>query len=324
MEQLSADKRERLRQDLLACGFSICGFTGIAHRSEVRQHYNQWLAAGYAGGMTWLIDSAKDRLEPQLRFSWAQTVIVLGLAYDQPKPDLGVLPHISRYAVGRSYHRVMRQRLKRAQAVLRAYDCGQAKAYSDTGPVLERAYAQAAGLGWQGKNTLLLNAEWGSYLFLAVIFVERAIVRDSPETDHCGSCRACLDACPTQAFVQAGVLDSRRCISYLNIEHRGEFVPPYDAEIMPWLHGCDICQEVCPFVGAARRRGRLGDEVFAADQRWASANLVDLAKIAVDDWDRLTRGSDLRRGGVQRMRRIAERLLVAQQASAVKPGQSVK
>lgn len=315
MDELVGETRERLRRDLLDCGFTLCGFTGVAHSVEVCQHYSQWLAAGYAAEMRWLEQSAPDRLHPERRFAWAKSVIVLALAYERDKPELGLLPRISRYAAGRSYHNVMRKRLRKARVILQKYGCGQNKDYSDTGPVLEREYARSAGLGWQGKNTLLLNSDWGSYLFLAVIFVERPIEHDQPATDHCGTCRACLEACPTDAFVQPGVLDARRCISYLNIEHRSDFVGNYACEIAPWLHGCDICQEVCPFVAAARRRGQVGDVVFEPDQRWRDLTLLDLVEIGDSDWDRLTQGSDLRRGGVTRLRRIARRLLDNEAAS---------
>lgn len=307
---LAEASREDLRRGLLACGFTRCAFTRPSISASVRQQYTAWVESGAAADMTWMVDSLEDRCRPEERFPEARTAVCFALAYDRPEPrEGGVLPGVSRYAQGRAYHNVMRRRLRRAGEVLASAGASFWVAWADTGPVLEKPLAEAAGLGWIGKHTLLLDREWGSYLFLAVGFTDLDISSDGPATDHCGSCTACLDACPTGALFEAGRLDPARCISYLNIEHRGAFDSPFDASLEGWLHGCDDCQEACPFVQAARRRGRIGDPDFAPRRRWQSVGLEELNRIDEGSWDRLTRGSAVRRGGPGRLRRVARRLL---------------
>lgn len=307
---ISADAKERLRAAIRECGVTLCGFTApeIPHTEVDR--LRQWLASGYGAEMDWLARTAEDRANPSRRFPWARTAVCLGLAYDRPEPRSGeVLPRISRYAQGRDYHNVLRSRLRAAMGGLQEFGATQNRAYADTGPVMERVLAERAGLGWRGKNTLVLNRTWGSMLFLAVIFTDLPVPPDTPETDHCGNCTKCLDACPTDAFPAPGVLDSRRCISYLNIEHRSDYEAPYDASLEGWLHGCDVCQEVCPFVSRARRDQRWGDPDFAPRETWGEWQLIQLADIDEPRWDALTRGSPVRRGGPDRLRRVANRLL---------------
>lgn len=234
-------------------------------------------------------------------------MVALSYAHPRPHPSRGILAWISRYVQGSSYHRVMRKRLERAASLLKEYGSRSLYLCVDTGPLPERELAVQAGLGWLGKHTLLLHPRYGSYLFLGVILTDLPLPFDSPPTDHCGSCQRCLDACPTGALVAPGVLDSRRCISYLNIEHRGAFVPPYDAPLYGLLHGCDLCQEVCPFVQRAERMGIQGDPLFAPWQRWQETPVEEILHWEEAEWDRNTRGSDLRRGGLERLKRMALR-----------------
>ncbi len=301
-----------IRESILDQGFDLCGFTDPQLGLQEQNRFKTWLESGYAAEMSWLRESANVRLDPRSRFEWANTAVCLAVAYGHRQPERemsGISGRISSYARGRSYHNVIRKRLRRVCAVLAEAGGENNVGYCDTGPVHERALAAQAGLGWRGRNSLLLNSRVGSKIFLAVVLTSLRLDRDGPTTDHCGSCTACVEACPTDALVADGVLDSRRCISYLNIEHRSQFDPPYDAGWSGWLHGCDICQDVCPFVIAASREQRYGDPDFLPRESWSSVTLEDLVDISEHRWSELTMGSDVRRGGPGRLRRNAVILL---------------
>jgi epoxyqueuosine reductase len=234
-------------------------------------------------------------------------MVAVALAYDRPEPPIGLAARISRYAQGRSYHNVLRKRLRRVRRILEREGATEVEISVDAGSYLERTSAAAAGLGWLGKNSMLIHPHLGSYLFLGVALTDLAIRPDLPMVNHCGSCERCLTACPTGAIVAPGTIDSRRCISYLNIEQPPGVADPPGVMRHGWLHGCDDCQEACPFVTAARRKGRIGDAAFRPDPRWGEWTLADLAAIGDDAWDNLTLGSDLRRGGPKRLRDAAQR-----------------
>ena len=215
--------------------------------------FEAWLAAGYAGTMNYLARGRADRLDPARLLPGAQSVIAVALSY---KPAAGdpAWAGVASYARGRDYHDVMRERLHALAAFVReagGEDVGTRGAV-DTSAVLERDLAARAGLGWIGKNTNLLAPELGSLFFIGVVLTTASLVADGPLPDRCGTCTACLDACPTDAFVAPYVLDARRCISYLTIEHRGDVDPALREGIGEWMFGCDVCQDVCPWNGKAR------------------------------------------------------------------------
>lgn len=220
--------------------------------------FSTWLERGYAAGMAYLVRRREERVSVQALMPQADTVIMAGLVYKQPQAQVeaqyqasGV--KIAQYAWGKDYHIVFKDKLvamaEALQAQLGAFDY---RAYVDTGPILERDYAALAGLGWIGKNTCLIHPKKGSFLFLGCLLT--TLPRQSipmatlPMHDHCGKCRACLDACPTGALVAPYTLDARKCISYWTIEHRGEFPEGLSTEAFEnWIFGCDICQSVCPW-----------------------------------------------------------------------------
>jgi epoxyqueuosine reductase len=221
---------------------------GPAGPAEHAGRFDAWLEAGYAGGMDYLARTRVERGDPERLLPGCRAVVTVALAYG-PREDGPSWQGVSRYARGRDYHDVMRPRL--ASLVDHLREAGGAtvtsRAAVDTSAVLERDLAARAGLGWIGKNTNLIAVGGGSYFFIGTVLTTAALVPDGPAADHCGTCTACLDACPTQAFVGPWVLDARRCLAYLTIEHRGDVADEWKPVMRDWLFGCDVCQEVCPW-----------------------------------------------------------------------------
>jgi epoxyqueuosine reductase len=236
---------QRIKQRGRDLGFDPVGITSVgpAHTYDA---FRSWLESGYSGEMTYLPRGAEKRRDTSLPFSGVRSAIVVALDYGGKQPA----GSIARYARGDDYHDVMLARLDDMHRWLDA-ECGRSirgKAYVDTGPILERDLAQRAGLGWIGKNTMLINPARGSFFFLGALFVDLELRSDAPfEADRCGSCTRCLDACPTDAFVAPHVMDARRCISYLTIEHRSDIAPELRPLMGELIYGCDICQDVCPW-----------------------------------------------------------------------------
>jgi epoxyqueuosine reductase len=243
----SATLTESVKARALDLGFDRVAI-GPASPPEHAEAFQRWLDAGHAGTMAYLGRRRGERLEPARVLPGARAVVCVALNYFQGEaaPDPSWTP-VARYAWGRDYHDVMTPKLDALAGHL-AEACGAAsKGYVDTGPVLERDLAARAGLGWIGKNTMLLHPDLGSWFLIGVLLTSATLDFDDPLPDRCGSCRACLDACPTGAFMAPYVLDARRCISYLTIEHRGAIDPALEAELGPWQFGCDVCQDACPW-----------------------------------------------------------------------------
>jgi epoxyqueuosine reductase len=250
---------ESIRRTLLAAGFDRVGFAAAGETPRI-DRFHRWLKRGHAASMDYLGRTAAKRADPRLVLAGTQTVIVLALHYspEQSSVDSGLeteegdletvaVGRVAAYARGEDYHKVMEKRLKRLCDQLRETHPARYRYYVDTGPVLERAWAHEAGVGWIGKNTCAIDPGAGSYFFLGVILTSLELPPDAPATDHCGNCTLCLDACPTDAFAAPYELDAQRCISYLTIEHRGEVNPALADRFDDWIFGCDVCQEVCPF-----------------------------------------------------------------------------
>lgn len=234
---------------------------GPADAPEHGLAFEAWLAAGYAGTMEYLARGRAKRLDLQQVLPGARSVIAVALNYYQGEPSKvhGWAP-VARYAWGRDYHEVITPRLEKLLAFLQKATGPdvRGKIYVDTGPVLERDLAARAGLGWVGKNTNLLHPKLGSFFFIGVILTTAELEFDAPLPDRCGTCRACLDVCPTQAFVAPYVLDARRCIAYLTIEHKGPIPEELREGMGEWAFGCDLCQTVCPWNRKAPQTGEPG------------------------------------------------------------------
>ncbi len=288
-------------------GFVACGVTNLSPppHSEALDH---WLRMGYAGSMRYLHRQAKNRKNPsQILARAVRAVVTLDNYYyssgaattDQKR---GTRARIARYALGRDYHLATGRRLNELAEFLRQNGAKIAKAFVDAGPVPERELAQRAGLGWIGKNTMLIHPGLGSFFFIGAVLTDLPIGVDLPfEADRCGSCTRCLDACPTAAFVAERVLDATRCISYLTIEHRGPIPEQFTGRLEGWGFGCDICNEVCPW-----------NERFAQDSTIAEFRpRGDLSAAGPGFFDELTEeefrerfgDTPLERAGLEGMRR---------------------
>lgn len=243
---------EQIKQRAREIGFDLVGITSAAPHEHV-SFLDQWLAKGYDGTMAYLARRRDERAAPQQLLPGAKTMICCGLNYhggeasssDSLTPEQG---WISRYAWGEDYHEVVLAKLKQLESFIHETidPTAQLKSYVDTGPILERSYAASAGLGWIAKNTMLINRRQGSYFFIGEIITDMELSCDAPETDHCGNCRLCIEACPTEALAPYE-MDASRCISYLTIEQRGEIAVELQQQMGQHLVGCDICQEVCPW-----------------------------------------------------------------------------
>ena len=246
MTLATATLTESVKALALELGFDLVAI-GSVDPPEHGQAFARWVEAGYAGDMRYLERRRDERLDPQRVLPGARSVVCVALNYYQGEPVDPSWEPVARYAWGRDYHDVITPRLERLAAHLAEASGARSKAYVDTGPVLERDLAARAGLGWIGKNSMLLHPDLGSWFFIGVLLTTAALDHDEPLPDRCGSCRACLDACPTEAFVAPYVLDARRCISYLTIEHRGEIDPALHRDMGQWQFGCDLCQSACPW-----------------------------------------------------------------------------
>ncbi|HXU89300.1 MAG TPA: tRNA epoxyqueuosine(34) reductase QueG [Methylomirabilota bacterium] len=236
-----------VKERALELGFDRVA-VGAAAPPPHGEAFERWLDAGYAGDMEYLHRGRAERLDPGRLLPGWRSVVAVALNYAR-RDDDPAWRGVARYARGRDYHGVIRPRLEALKEVLRAAAGPdvRSRASVDTSAVLERGLAAAAGLGWMGKNTNLIAPGLGSYFFIGIVLTTARLAPDSPLPDRCGTCTACLDACPTGAFVGPYMLDARRCISYLTIEHRGDIDPSLHRAIGGWIFGCDVCQEVCPW-----------------------------------------------------------------------------
>lgn len=293
---------EGIRGKARQLGFDLAGVARLGPSREANA-YPDWVAAGYAGEMRYMATGVGRRLDPVEVFPPARSVVVCALNYHSDPPLTGYDPErawVSRYAWGEDYHDVLREKLDHLAAWIRQESGGATKTYVDTGPLLERVWARYAGIGWFGKNTCIINQELGSWLFLGCVLTDLELAPDVPPPDRCGTCTRCLDACPTGAFVGPWVLDSRKCISYLNIELKGEIPEPLREGIGHHLFGCDICQDVCPW----NRRAPLGNEPgLAPREGLVHPRLDELLDLDEDGWRKLIRGTALERARIRGMMR---------------------
>ena len=299
-----ASLKQRIFDKANELGFSAWGIARADAVPEAGERLKEWIATGNHGEMGWMEERAGQRASPQGLWPEARSVIALAMSYAPPHDPLALegvrdRGRISVYAQGSDYHKVVKKALKAMGRWLAAEAGCELKVFVDTAPVMEKPLSAAAGIGWQGKHTNLLNREHGSWLFLGVIYTTLDLEPDEPAAFHCGSCTRCIEACPTQAIIGPGQLDARRCISYLTIEHAGPIPHEFREAIGNRIYGCDDCLAVCPwnrFASAAQ-----SNKAFAPRPELVAPALADL--LALDDpgFRELFSGSPIKRIGVNRM-----------------------
>ena len=296
------DPKAAIRDRALSIGFDAVGFAAAAATPAAAEGLAAFLAAGHHGSMGWLADTADRRRAPTAMWPGAVSAVVVGLNYGPDTDPLATLTQadratISVYARNRDYHDVVKKRLKQLGRWMHDTFGHEIKVFVDTAPLMEKPLAQAAGLGWQGKHTNLVSRDLGSWLFLGVVLTAQDLVPDAAEADRCGSCRACLDVCPTDAFPAPYRLDARRCISYLTIEHKG----PIDRALRPLMgnriYGCDDCLAVCPWNKFAAPTEEAG---FIARAELTAPRLAELAALDDAAFRALFRASPIKRIGRDR------------------------
>jgi epoxyqueuosine reductase len=298
----------RLKAQAASLGFAACAIAPADVAPQAGQRLGEWLDAGHHGDMLWMAERAEQRGSPRGLWPDVRSVVMLGMSYAPGRDplalaDVGDRARISVYAQGKDYHDVVKKGLKALARWLVEQQPGALKVFVDTAPVMEKPLAQGAGLGWQGKHSNLVSRQHGSWLFLGAIYTEIALQPDPPEIDHCGSCTACQTACPTDAFPSPYVVDARRCISYLTIEHKGPIPHDLREGIGNRIYGCDDCLAVCPWNKFAESAA--ANKAFIGRAELAAPAIADM--LALDDtaFREIFSGSPIKRIGRNRMVRNA-------------------
>jgi epoxyqueuosine reductase len=302
------DLKEYIRKKSRELGIDMVGFARAGEAGPEAARLDRWLEGGNHAGMEWIAKNRDRRADPRLALEGARTVVSAAVNYHTRHEHAGApgTGKISRYAWGDDYHDVLGKKLDALlAAIVEAEPAVAGRVYVDTGPVMEKAWAARAGLGWQGKHTNLISPEYGSWIFLGEILLTAEIAPDPPETDHCGNCVLCIEACPTGAITEPYVLDAGLCISYLTIEHRGPFPPGSGGMLDGWLFGCDVCQEVCPWNDRAVVSG---DPAFSPRPGNVDRELGNVLGMGEEEFRAVFRGSPVRRARLEGLKRNAEAL----------------
>lgn len=281
LDQEQQRQRDAIRAKAAALGFDACGFASVEAPWPASGRLQAFVDEGRHGSMGWMEETLARRSHPRAMWPDARSAVVLGVNYGPDEDPLAALAlrkkgAISVYARGDDYHDLIKSRLKAlGRWIGESFGC-ELKVFVDTAPLMEKPLAQAAGIGWQGKHTNLVSREFGSWLFLGSVLTTLELAPDAPEVDHCGSCRACLDACPTDAFPAPYQLDARACLSYLTIEHAGPWPETFRAAMGNRIYGCDDCLAVCPWNKFAQQGRELK---LAAREALRRPDLAELARL---------------------------------------------
>ena len=302
---MQGDFLHLLNQRATAEGFAVLGVASAKADAELGAGLAAFLQAGYHGDMTWLADTKSRRAAPQAMWQGARSAVVLGMNYAPAHNPLDALAattkgNISVYARGRDYHDIIKGKLKQLASVLTKESGVEVKVFVDTAPLMEKPLAAKAGLGWQGKHTNLVSRQFGSWLFIGVILTSADLPLSAPEQDHCGSCRRCLDVCPTDAFPAPYQLDARRCISYLTIEYDGIIPHEFRVDIGNRIFGCDDCLAICPWNRFAQQASEVK---LTAKDALTLPDLRDLLQLNAAGFRALTQGTSIKRSGYKRFLR---------------------
>ncbi len=275
-------------------GFDYCGISQAERLEDESNRLQTWLDRGFQGEMSYLENHIEKRLDPSELVPGAKSIIsLLYNYYPAVKQGEGDNYKIAKYAYGRDYHKVVKKRLLRLFSILReAFGSLEGRAFVDSAPVMERQWAARSGLGWIGKNGLLINREMGSFFFIAELIIDTELEYDGPVKDYCGNCTACLDACPTHALTEPGVLNASKCISYLTIELKSEIPESFHGQYDQWIFGCDICQDICPWNKFARPHSELEFVPKKKLLGWEKDNWKGMTE---KEFDQLAEGTAMKR-----------------------------
>ena len=304
---------QQIKSKAFEIGFSKVGIARAEPLGDDARNLKEWLHRGYQASMSWMEENVQKRIDPREIVPGAKSVIAVAANYNadvqhHPASDEG---KISRYAWGDDYHLLITARLQKLFECIKQIAPGSTgRYYVDTGPVMYKVWAERAGLGWRGKHTTLITKDFGSWVFLGEIISTLELEYDDVVEDLCGTCTACIDACPTQAIVEPYVLDSNKCISYLTIEHRGEIDPTFAPHFEQWVYGCDICQDVCPW---NKFQQPTKDREFLPREGNVSASLDGLTTLTQEEFSRKFSKSPIKRTKRDGLARNAKYLLDYQQ-----------
>ncbi len=292
-----------IKSQAAALGFAACGISPAVRLEDDHQRLEDWLKLGYQGEMSYLERNREKRADPGELLEGARSVISVLISYF-PEQEIPCADNyrIAKYAYGRDYHELIRDKLKELTRDLDAWAGGvRARAFTDSAPVFDKAWAERSGLGWIGKNTCLIHPKQGSFVFIGEIITDLELEYDITRVnDLCGGCTRCIDACPTGAIVAPRLLDARKCISYLTIEYRGELPETLRGQFQSWIFGCDICQDVCPW---NRKAAPTTEPGFRPDERLFRMTKSNWAELSVDQFKDLFRGSAVQRTGFNGLKR---------------------
>lgn len=304
-KKVTAPLKDFVLQEAARLGFDAVRVTTPDGAHEAGERLAEFLAAGRHGDMAWMATHADRRQSPAHLWPEVRSIVMLGMSYAPARDPLDALEEtqrgaISVYAKGKDYHDILKGKLKQLAARLATHGAADVKVFVDTAPVMEKPLAAAAGIGWQGKNTMLVSREHGSWLFLGAIFTTAELPPDAPEPNHCGSCSRCLDVCPTNAFPAPYQLDARRCLAYLSIEHKGHIPVEFRRAMGNRVFGCDDCLAVCPWnkFAAAAREAR-----FAARTETDNPPLAELLQLDDAAFRQRFAGTPVKRTGRDRFLR---------------------
>lgn len=281
-------------------GFLACGIAKAVELKEERVKLNEWLSRGYHGEMSYMKNHFEKRINPTLLVEGSKSVIVFLYNYFPSQKQTDKAPKVARYAYGKDYHFVVKDKLNKVLQELQQLNKEiEGRVFADSAPVMERQWAVKAGLGWIGKNTLLLRKQSGSYFFIGSIISNIESEYDQQTTSHCGTCTACIDACPTSAFTEEGVLDASKCISYLTIELKNDIPEGFKNKTEDWIFGCDICQEVCPWNSFATPHS---EKEFEPETEWLNWNTEDWMNLPKEKFNEVFKNSAIKRAGFNKLK----------------------
>ena len=285
---------EFIKTEAKKLGFSSCGISKARFLSEEAKNFEKWLSNGYQGSMSYLERNIDKRLDPTLLVPGSKSVISLAFNYFPPKKLIDNNNFIiSKYAYGKDYHKVLKKKLKKLLFLMRERIGDiEGRVFVDSAPIHERAWAKLSGLGWVGKNSLLINKNQGSYFFLAEIICDLELEYDEPVLNRCGNCSRCIDACPTGAITKAQVINAKKCISYLTIENKDNIPEELNDSMNNSIFGCDVCQDVCPW----NKNSKPHDEIeFLPKNKLRKLRKKDWVELTEETFDRIFEGSAIKR-----------------------------